>query len=156
MDKITFQDYPNTTTPLNATNMNTIQTNAENAINSVSTSLNNAVTKINGKFVYSSSETVVGTWIDDTPVYRKVLYSAGINGNNVNIAHNITNLKRVLKIDVVASNDNDTSYPLNNGSSFVLQVVRITATNIEMNITTGFSSYWPVYYIIEYIKDEGE
>lgn len=35
MQKINFQDLPSTTTPLNAANLNAIQTNAESAINSV-------------------------------------------------------------------------------------------------------------------------
>lgn len=33
MQKINFQNLPNTTTPINATNLNAIQTNTENAIN---------------------------------------------------------------------------------------------------------------------------
>ena len=41
MQKIEFRDYPDLTTPLNATNLNQVQTNVENEINSVSTSLNN-------------------------------------------------------------------------------------------------------------------
>ena len=35
MEKITFEDLPSTNTPINSTNLNAIQTNAENAINSV-------------------------------------------------------------------------------------------------------------------------
>lgn len=30
MEKINFQDYPNTTTPVNSTNLNLVQTNVEN------------------------------------------------------------------------------------------------------------------------------
>lgn len=33
MEKINFQDYPNTTTPINTTNLNQLQTNVENGIN---------------------------------------------------------------------------------------------------------------------------
>ena len=33
MNKINFQNLPDTTTPVNATNLNAVQTNAENAIN---------------------------------------------------------------------------------------------------------------------------
>lgn len=40
MQKINFQDLPNTTTPLNASNLNAIQTNAETAIGEVNTALN--------------------------------------------------------------------------------------------------------------------
>ena len=36
MQKITFEDLPSTNTPINATNLNAIQTNAETAINAVS------------------------------------------------------------------------------------------------------------------------
>ncbi len=35
MEKITFENLPNTTTPINATNLNQLQTNVENAINGV-------------------------------------------------------------------------------------------------------------------------
>ena len=35
MTKITFEDLPSTNTPLDATNMNLLQTNVENAINSL-------------------------------------------------------------------------------------------------------------------------
>ena len=39
MDKITFKDYPDTTTPLNANNLNQMQTNIENAIEENKTSI---------------------------------------------------------------------------------------------------------------------
>lgn len=44
MEKINFQDYPNTTTPVNATNLNAIQNNAETSINAVDTKITNATT----------------------------------------------------------------------------------------------------------------
>ena len=43
MQKITFQDLPSTSTPINATNLNAIQNNTETAINSVSTNLSNYI-----------------------------------------------------------------------------------------------------------------
>lgn len=43
MQKITFQNLPNTTTPINATNLNAIQTNAETAINDVAGDLTDYV-----------------------------------------------------------------------------------------------------------------
>lgn len=39
MDKITFKDYPDTTTPLNAKNLNQLQANIENAISENKTSI---------------------------------------------------------------------------------------------------------------------
>ena len=44
MQKINFQDYPNTTTPVNATNLNAIQSNAETSINEVDTKITTATT----------------------------------------------------------------------------------------------------------------
>lgn len=41
MNKITFKDYPDTTTPLNANNLNQLQTNVENAIEENKTSIEN-------------------------------------------------------------------------------------------------------------------
>jgi hypothetical protein len=43
MQKINFQNLPNTTTPINATNLNAIQTNAETAINDVADDLSDYV-----------------------------------------------------------------------------------------------------------------
>lgn len=48
MDKITFKDYPNTTTPINSTNLNQIQTNIENAISENTTSISTINNNING------------------------------------------------------------------------------------------------------------
>lgn len=41
MDKIIFKDYPDTTTPLNADNLNQMQTNVENAISENTSSISN-------------------------------------------------------------------------------------------------------------------
>lgn len=41
MEKINFQDLPNTDTPINSTNLNLLQTNAENSINDVANNLSN-------------------------------------------------------------------------------------------------------------------
>ena len=46
MQKINFQNLPNTTTPINATNLNAIQTNAETAINGVASDLSTLSTNL--------------------------------------------------------------------------------------------------------------
>ena len=55
MQKITFEDLPSTNTPINATNLNAIQTNAETAINSVVESGSNA----NGNWIKYSDGTMI-------------------------------------------------------------------------------------------------
>lgn len=47
---------------------------------------------------YSSSEQVVGTWIDGRNVYRKVLTGTTSNTANENPYHNISNLYAILEI----------------------------------------------------------
>ena len=66
MQKINFQNLPNTTTPLNAQNMNAIQDNAETAINQVASALNNLIqlgtfTDANGSFTIGSIGVEFGT-----------------------------------------------------------------------------------------------
>lgn len=46
MQKINFQNLPSTTTPINATNLNAIQTNAETAINNVASDIPTKVSDI--------------------------------------------------------------------------------------------------------------
>lgn len=48
MDKINFQNLPNTTTPVNATNLNQLQTNVENAINAITTVTTESITPASG------------------------------------------------------------------------------------------------------------
>lgn len=55
MQKINFQDLPSTSTPLNASNLNQLQTNVENAINEVVESGENA----NGNYVKYADGTMI-------------------------------------------------------------------------------------------------
>ena len=71
------------TTPLNAENLNQIQTNAENAINTVQSNLNTTNQNIENLTTYSTEEKVVGTWIDGKPIYRKVIESTVANIESV-------------------------------------------------------------------------
>ena len=48
MQKINFQNLPNTTTPINATNLNAIQTNAETAINGVASDVSSVASDLSG------------------------------------------------------------------------------------------------------------
>jgi hypothetical protein len=69
----------------------------------------------------------------------------------VTIAHNISNLKRVVAYDVTAGNNNGTTYPIGN-SIFPLTIEEIDNTNIIANISSGFGSGWTIYYILYYVK----
>ena len=57
MTKITFEDLPSTNTPINAYNLNAVQSNAETAINVVDTRVNGCLTdaKINNTSIVSNN-----------------------------------------------------------------------------------------------------
>ena len=101
--------------------------------------------------VYSTDEIEIGKWIDGKKIYRKVITTNNITGNNIEIEHGIFNLKRVIKFDAIASNDNGTAYPLNN-KKYIIEINQINSTKIIVNINNAFSSGWPICYILEYTK----
>ena len=61
-----------------------------------------------GKEVYSTDETVIGTWIDGKPIYRKVIdFGALPNANTKSVAHNINDIKIFTKAYGIAYRDSD-------------------------------------------------
>ena len=93
MEKINFQDYPSTDTPINSTNLNTLQNNVENEINKISS--------------YSTTETIVGKWINNKSIYRKV-----ITGNSISSDVNtgITGYEDIIDMKVFLKQSNATSW----------------------------------------------
>lgn len=57
-----------------------------NSLNNQLTNINNSITT---KTTYSTNETRVGTWIDNKPIYRKVVTG---NLSSGSIAHGLTNV----------------------------------------------------------------
>lgn len=105
---------------------------------------------INVLNTYTTTEQQIGLWLGK-PLYRKVLSTTGQYGNDLQIAHSITDLKRVIHIDMSASNDLGTTYSINN-TTFDLQINKIDGTYVYANVSSGFSSWGTIYYILEYTK----
>lgn len=140
MTKITFKDLPDTSTPLNANNLKTLQDNVENAINvvagdiptidsSVSTSSTNPVENqaitnyVDDKVLdtYSTTEQRIGTWIDGKPLYRRILEDTlgTTNAGWKSIQLTSSNyIKKVISITAMFeySNGNDYSIPFFRGT----------------------------------------
>lgn len=119
MEKI---DFINNQQPaLNATNLNKLQDNTEDAIQEVQDVANDLDTNkldktsvkdvystsatdtyscnyVNGLETYSTSETRVGTWIDGKPIYRKVFNTGGVNGGETARLGTIDNLDTVISV----------------------------------------------------------
>lgn len=145
------------TTPLNAENLNQIQTNAENAVNTVQSNLNTTDQNIEDLTTYSTTEKVVGTWIDGKPIYRKVI-DFGIlpNSTNKEVQHNISNLQNFVKIDGIAiRNDNNfwQAIPLTYRSADTSYNTALTVTQSKVVITCDADrSMFNGYVILEYTK----
>lgn len=132
-------------TQLQTTNKNSIV----NAINEVNT---NDTTK----GTYSTNETVVGTWIDNKPIYRKVLQVGALNGTNIKKVNTPENIYFMLPYQGMLIDSNGNEFPINYnniynlnediGSFYYKQENCINIKQLsEFGIVDG-------YIIIEYTK----
>ncbi len=123
-----------------ATNKSNIATNKTN--------LKNATT-------YSTTETVIGTWIDGSAVYRKVIKWSGEipTATETSIPHNITNLKRVISAFMFADS-NGRFMPITSASetpTFVTTLCGWTSTALLVRTSGNWGSReWTI--IVEYTK----
>lgn len=59
---------------------------------------------------YSTSEQIVGTWVDGSPVYEKTIYNAGGVTGNFNFPHGITNFGKLLSYEGTVSDSTFAQY----------------------------------------------
>ncbi len=105
--------------------------------------------------IYSTTETIVGKWIDDKPIYRKVI--SGITGSSAGektIAHGISNLDKFIKIDGF-TDENDQrilpSFYRDFQEQYALSVYYANATDILITYGSARTSK-DFYLILEYTK----
>lgn len=60
--------------------------------------------------IYSTSEQIVGTWVDGSPVYEKTIYNAGGVTGNFNFPHGITNFGKLLSYEGTVSDSGFAQY----------------------------------------------
>ena len=107
---------------------------------------------------YSTSETNTGfTWVDGSPIYKKTINFGTLpNATSKTVAHNITNLKRVIRIEGYAYHPtNHVTYPIPFASKDdPTYNIGITADETSVEIGTGLDrSYLTECYItLHYIK----
>lgn len=121
-------------------------------INEIKTVVNNNA----GMCTYSTSETNTGkTWIDGKTIYRKVVDTGTLpNGSPKTVAHNISNLERIVHIEgfFYRSSDGMTRpFSFIYASNATFAGVQVDNTNISVyaswdNQATGS------YVILEYTK----
>lgn len=102
---------------------------------------------------YTTTETVIGTWINGKPLYRKVVdfgYLPNTSSKTVNSG--LSNVK-VLSITATAIYDNDgttLTIPDTHGS-YPMRILFNSSNQVEINTQNDRSSFY-TYVILEYIK----
>lgn len=95
--KTIWEDLPSTNTPLNATNLNKIE---------------NELSALDQSTDYSSTEKVIGSWIDGKSIYRKVIDLGTLpNANTLTISSGINEQIYPIKIYGFATRSSET-FPL--------------------------------------------
>lgn len=121
--------------------------------------MNEIKTAINISTSYSTTEQVVGTWIDGKPLYRKVVDFGQLpNATTKNVAHNINNLDFVVNAWAVAKrvdNNNITYFPINQAraDSYENSIgLYLSQNNISIQTGIDRSNTYITYVVIEYTK----
>jgi hypothetical protein len=167
---ITYEDksYLNENADIPATNkvqdtdMNEIKSVVNNNASETSLNKENISNLIFGE-QYSTSEVQTSkVWIDDKPIFRKVItFDATTFRNNTNLPTNISNLDNVIKLECIAKSAQDSSWRnipwlYTSGSSFISAwaggfFLRDNG-NLQFQIGSDLANIDKVFVIIEYTK----
>ena len=106
---------------------------------------------------YSTTEQVVGTWIDGKPIYQKTVNFGALpsDTNAKSVAHNISNLKSFIKIEGIAQNGTiGAPIPLTStGSTPAVDQITIYTNDTNIVIASGKDrSSYNAYVTIQYTK----
>ena len=106
---------------------------------------------------YSTSEKIVGTWIDGSLIYQKTIsFGALPNATSKNVAHGISNISRIVSIVGYAYRSSSVKYlPLPFVSANeVGESINISADNTNISILTGYdrSAFTESYVTLQYTK----
>ena len=153
------------TTPLSASNLNQLQTNLYDYVDSKvideyseSTTDGYSANYVNNLNTYSTTEKRIGTYTDGRPLYRKTI-TGTLTGGDVTqtIAHNISNIdiNTIKTSGSAVSSSNQAWYipmwfPVSGSSGYI--TVRVDATNIYFNCTSSYFTNRPFRLDIEYAK----
>lgn len=108
-----------------------------------------------GALNYSTSEVATGgTWVDGKPIYKKTInFGALPNAANKAVAHGISNLNRVIRMEAIADyGTGNTKFPIPFSSSAglgssVSLVIESSTIEIRTGIDrSGATAYVTIYY----------
>lgn len=134
MSKITYTNKVAINENAEIPNINKVTDNDMNEIKNVVNSNDDESIAINTKLTnattYSTTETVVGTWTDNKPIYRKVIRN-NVIGTAVN--HEILNIDEITDIKLIVLQQSGLYSPQNSDSIYMGDtdyIVYLKTTNV--------------------------
>lgn len=170
---IGWENLPNTTTPINKTNLNKMDTQIKQNADDIETNtsdiatnvtdistLNTKVDNLEKGEIYSLNEKVVGEWIDGRPIYRKVINFGNLPNNTtkavnpgITIGSSECQVVNIYGFATYASNSTVMPLPFASTSGSFAEVSLNIDVNGYISIGTGTDRTGAsAYVILEYIK----
>ena len=158
----TKTNWINGQTPINATNLNHIEDGIEAALEK--TSVKTTATQsdsdtyscdyINGLNTYSTTEQVVGKWIDGKPIYRKFIQTTNVTFDNYTMLALDNNTNLISYEAYIRRNNNRLDkYASGITNENAMLVSDIRSTGIEIWTDSAYQKdFIELYVIIEYTK----
>lgn len=105
---------------------------------------------------YSTTEQVVGTWIDGKPLYQKTInFGALPNATSKSVNHNILSMDYIVSASGIAYNENNSYFPIPfvNDQSYDSQLLlMLSKTEITIRTSVNRTTYTKCYITIQYTK----
>lgn len=107
---------------------------------------------------YSTSEKVIGKWVNGKPLYQKTLYNAGgVQGPNIPIAHGVSNLGILVEATGTCydSGNEQAWFPVSHISSdgYNIGIFSVDSTNVNFCVPAAFNTrITDIYVTIKYTK----
>lgn len=110
---------------------------------------------------YSTTEKIVGTWIDGSPIYQKTIdFGALPNNTTKNVAHGISDISTVINITGYSKNTSNKCRNL----PFVLESTNVSGqcrleadtTNVIITTSGNLTSWTETYVTMQYTKSASE
>ena len=137
-------DYDNTASGLNSTDV-------QGAIDEIEDQIQNLPS--GGTVDYSTTEHIIGTWIDGSVLYEKTIDTGALpNNTSKNVAHNISNFNYAVSVECIGiSGSNSYPIPFSSGTA---NTIRVSCTLTNVNIQTNYdaSSVSSSYTTLRYTK----
>ena len=135
--------------------LNDVEAQAANTANDLNT-LDETLGELTVKTTeWYTGEEVIGTWIDNRTLYRKIINIGSLpNSTNKDVAHGITNLRRIVNLHGYAFRSSDSvTLPLPYAAVDMWRVTLVAiGSNIRIITASDRTSYTESYVIVEYTK----